>query len=128
MFASQATCPLRAKHYLTILIFVGVDALGRKVSPEGIAAYESELAAVQRLKDLGLNDLYTGTNNLANISMVMLFLNGAAQAALERKIRMKKVLDIKRRQRSPLLPYFEKAFEKLDHEHKDVKKKQEIAK
>lgn len=106
----------------------GVDALGRKVSPEGIAAYESELAAVQRLKDLGLKDLYVGASNIANIAMVMIFFNGAAQAALERKIKMRKILDIKKRQKSPMLPYFEKAFEKLDNQHKAIKKKQEIAK
>lgn len=47
---------------------LGVDALGRKVSPEGIAAYESELAAMQRLSDLGIQDLYLGTNALANVS------------------------------------------------------------
>ena len=105
-----------------------MDALGRKVSPEGIAAYESELAAVQRLKDLGLKDLYVGASNIANIAMVMIFFNGAAQAALERKIKMRKILDIKKRQKSPTLPYFEKAFEKLDNQHKAIKKKQEIAK
>ena len=60
--------------------------------------------------------------------MVMMYLNGAALAALERKIKMKKVLDIKKRQKSPLLAYYEKAFAKLDYQHKEAKKRQEIAK
>jgi hypothetical protein len=51
-----------------LLLYLGVDALGRKVSPEGIAAYESELAAMQRLSDLGIQDFYLGTNALANVS------------------------------------------------------------
>ena len=108
--------------------FPGVDALGRKVSPEGIAAYESELAAIQRLRDLGIKDLYLGTNNLANIGNVMMYLNGYVQSALERKIKIKKILDIKRRQKSPVLPYYEKAYNKLDYQYKEAKKHQEIAK
>ena len=108
--------------------FPGVEALGRKLSPEGIAAYESELAAIQRLTDLGLKDLHSGANNLTNIAAVMMYLNGATQAALERKIKMKKVLDIKRRQKSPMLDYYEKAFSKLEYQHKEAKKRQEIAK
>jgi hypothetical protein len=108
--------------------FPGVEALGRKVSPEGVASYESECAAIRRLRDLGVKELYSGGNTIANVSMIMIYLNGAVQAALERKIKMKKVLEIKKRQRSPQVPYFEKSFTKLDDEYKQVKKRQEIAK
>ena len=108
--------------------FPGVDALGRKVSPEGVAAYESQCAAIRRLKDLGIKELFSGGNTIANVASVMIYLNAASQAALERRLKMKKVLEIKRRQKSPQLVYFEKAFEKLDAEYKEVKKRQEIAK
>ncbi len=108
--------------------FPGVEALGRKVSPEGIAAYESQCAAIRRLQDLGVKVLCSGGNAVANLAAAMIFLNGAAQAALERRLKMKKVLEIKSRQKSPQLEYFERAFEKLDAEYKEVKKRQEIAK
>jgi hypothetical protein len=107
--------------------FPGVEALGRKVSPEGIAAYESQCAAIIRLQDLGIKELCLG-GNIANVAAAMIFLNGAAQAALERRLKMKKVLEIKARQKSPQLDYFEKALEKLDAEYKEAKKRQEIAK
>ena len=108
--------------------FPGVEGLGRKVSPEGVAAYESQCAAIHRLKDLGITELYTGTNMVANVALVQQYLNGAAQAAMQRRLKMKKVLEVMRRQKSPQLVYYEKAFEKLDAEYKRVKRRQEIAK
>ncbi|KAL7540002.1 hypothetical protein ACHAXR_010808 [Thalassiosira sp. AJA248-18] len=108
--------------------FPGVEALGRKVSPEGVAAYESQCAAIRRLQDLGVKELYSGGNTVANVAAVMLYLNGAAQAAMERRLKLKKVLEIKKRKGSPQLAYFEMAFEKLDGQYKEVKRRQEIAK
>ena len=81
--------------------FPGVEALGRKVSPEGVAAYESQCAAMRRLADLGVRDLFSGTNQVQNLASIMLYLNGAVQAAMERRIKLKKVFEIKKRQRSP---------------------------
>lgn len=108
--------------------FPGVEALGRKVSPEGVAAFESEVAAVQRLRDLGVRELYSGANTILNVAAAMIYLNGAVQASMERRLKMKKVLEIKTRQKSPRLVYFEKAFQKLDEEYREAKNRQEIAK
>lgn len=108
--------------------FPGVEALGRKVSPEGVAAYESQSAAIRRLQDLGIKELYMGGNTILNVAAAMILLNGAVTGAMERRLKMKKVLEIKTRQKSPRLIYFEKAFEKLDSEYREVKKRQEIAK
>jgi hypothetical protein len=80
------------------------------------------------LQDLGVKDLCSGGNAVVNLAAAMIFLNGAAQASLERRLKMRKVLDVKSRQKSPQLEYFERAFEKLDAEYKEVKKRQEIAK
>jgi len=107
--------------------FPGVEGLGRKVSPEGVAAYESQNAAIRRLKDLGISELYTGTNMIANVAMVQTYLNGAAQAAMERRLKIKKVLEVMRRQKSSQLIYYEKAFEKLDADYRQIKRRQEIA-
>eukprot|EP00984_Skeletonema_dohrnii_P007329 scaffold2651_cov137-Skeletonema_dohrnii-CCMP3373.AAC.1 len=109
--------------------FPGVEGLGRKVSPEGVAAYESQCAAIHRLKDLGITELYTGTNMVANVAMVQTYLNGAAQAAMERRREMKRVLEVTKRdpKKSSDLIYYEKAFEKLDADYKKVKRRQEIA-
>lgn len=108
--------------------FPGVEALGRKVSPEGVAAYESQCAAIRYLHDLGITELFSGGSNIPNVAMVMMYLNGAANAAYERKIKLKKVLEVNRRQKSPQVPYFERAFEKLEDEHKSVNRRKEIAK
>jgi len=99
--------------------FVGVDALGRKVSPEGVAAYESQCAHIRKLQELGIKELYSGGNTITNVASVMIYLNAAAQAAMERRLKMKKVLEIKRRAQSDKLVYYEKCFEKLDKEYKD---------
>ncbi|KAL7553169.1 hypothetical protein ACHAWF_016414, partial [Thalassiosira exigua] len=115
--------------------FPGVEALGRRVSPEGVAAYESQCAAIRRLRDLGLGGLYSGGNQTANVASAMAYINGSVQAAMERRLRLKKVLELKRRQSSrksssqdQRLDYYEKAFEKLDSEYKEIKRRQEIAK
>jgi len=108
--------------------FVGVDSLGRKVSPEGVAAYESQCAHIRKLQELGIKELYSGGNTITNVASVMIYLNAAAQAAMERRLKMKKVLEIKRRAQSDKLVYYEKCFEKLDKEYKEAKKRQEVSK
>ena len=68
-----------------------------------------------------MRDLYSGGNTVTNVASVMIYLNSAVQAAMERPLKMKKVLEIKKGQKSPQLGYFEKAFEKLDAAYKVVK-------
>lgn len=108
--------------------FQGVEALGRKVSPEGVAAYESQCADIHRLRDLGVKELYSGGNTVANIAQLLMYLNGAATASMQRRLKLKKVLEIQKRKKSPKLAYFERALDKLDEEYKEAKRRQEIAK
>jgi hypothetical protein len=108
--------------------FPGVEAMGRKISSEGVAAYESQVAAIRRLQDLGVKELYSGGYTILNVAAAMIFLNGFVQASIERRLKMKKVLEIKTRQKSSRLVYFEKAFQKLDADYREAKKRQEIAK
>jgi len=75
-----------------------------------------------------VKELYSGGNTILNVAAAMIHLNGAVQASMERRLKMKKVLEIKTRQKSPRLIYFEKAFQKLDEEYREAKKRQEIAK
>ena len=75
-----------------------------------------------------MKELYSGGNTILNVASAMIHLNGAVQASMERRLKMKKVLEIKTRQKSPRLIYFEKAFQKLDKEYRETKKRQEIAK
>ena len=51
--------------------FPGVEALGRKVSPEGVAAYESQCAAIRYLHDLGITELFSGGSNIPNVSFFL---------------------------------------------------------
>jgi hypothetical protein len=116
--------------YLIPLVFKCFPSanISPQVSPEGVAAYESQVASIRRLQDLGVKELYSGGNTILNVAAAMIHLNGAVQASLERRLKMKKVLEIKTRQKSPRLIYFEKAFQKLDEEYREAKKRQEIAK
>ena len=75
-----------------------------------------------------MKELYLGGNTVTNVAQVMVFLNGSVQAALERRLKVKKVMEMKKRSKSPALYLFERAFEKLDEEYKEIKKRQEIAK
>ena len=77
---------------------------------------------------MGITELYSGGTNITNVATIMLYLNGAAHCSAERRLKCKKVLELKKRQKSPQVPYFQKAFDKLDVAYKEVKKRQEIAK
>jgi hypothetical protein len=72
--------------------YPGVEALGRRFSPESIQAYESSCACVQRLADLGIVDIYNG-NSVQVVGQALMYLNGAVSAARERKSKMKKMAE-----------------------------------
>ena len=55
--------------------FPGVPILGMKISPEGVAAYEAECCAVQRLKDLGMCELFSGSSSVTTVGAGMVYLN-----------------------------------------------------
>jgi len=107
--------------------FPSVDDLGRKISPESVAAYESCCSAVQRLVDIGLRELYTSSNCLTNITTAIQYMIGLKHSARERESRMKKFISRSNQKKKELVIYQE-ALKKLESEWKELKRKGDIAK
>jgi transcription initiation factor TFIID subunit 1 len=106
--------------------FPGLDVLGRRFSPEGVAAYESCCSAVQRLVDIGLREVFTSANCLSNFSIAIQHLSGLIHSARERKSRMNKIISRSNLKKKAMLIY-EMALKTLESEWKEIKKKGEIA-
>ena len=110
--------------------YPGVEALGRNFSPEGVAAYESARAAIQRLHDLGIRDLDLGSSAVSNVGAAMVYLNAGATAARERKTKMTKMRDYAKRDKGTpvrLLAHYDKAVSKLEEDAKMKKHIQSVA-
>lgn len=112
--------------------YPGVEALGRRISPESVAAYESTCAYVQRLTDLGIHDLYNGVNSVQAVGQAMIYLNGAVNAARERKSKMTRLAENartleKQGNTANQSAIYEQAAAKLEEIWKEAKRKQEVA-
>eukprot|EP00934_Nitzschia_sp_Nitz4_P004104 Nitzschia sp. Nitz4//scaffold390_size11914//842//8150//NITZ4_009014-RA/size11914-snap-gene-0.14-mRNA-1//-1//CDS//3329550186//4094//frame0 len=111
--------------------YPGVDALGKQISPEGVAAWEVASAAVRRLNDLGVNQLFAGSHTVSSVGVTMIYLAGQVNATRELARKMKKLVDVSRSNKniSPLqLQYYEKAAAELDMIAKAVRQRHEVAK
>jgi hypothetical protein len=51
--------------------YPGVDALGKQLPPEGVASYEASSAAVRRLSDLGIHQLFSGAHAVSSVGVTM---------------------------------------------------------
>lgn len=131
-----ATYDRESGHYTTKAIgfedYPGVEALGRRFTPEGVAAYESSCAASTRLSDLGLQVLHTGASSVHSVGAAMVFLTSRLNAARERKSKMAKNLHFANTSKSKTtanqIAMYEKAAKKLDEEWKGIKRRHEVAK
>eukprot|EP00546_Thalassionema_frauenfeldii_P017142 CAMPEP_0178897122 /NCGR_PEP_ID=MMETSP0786-20121207/1565_1 /TAXON_ID=186022 /ORGANISM="Thalassionema frauenfeldii, Strain CCMP 1798" /LENGTH=1512 /DNA_ID=CAMNT_0020567625 /DNA_START=435 /DNA_END=4974 /DNA_ORIENTATION=+ len=126
--------------------FPGVEALGRRIAPEGVATYETACAAQRRLQDRGIVSLYVGSGApVQSVKIVSDYLARQKNAALEIRRKMKKAVEraklsgstgtkkknnkepeIDPQQQLQLLLY-EKAFATLDDTSKELKRKHEVA-
>lgn len=109
-----------------------MEALGRRILPESISAYESTCAYVQRLMDLGIHDLYNGVNSVQAVGQAMIYINGAVNAARERKSKMARLAENartleKQGNATSQLAIYEQAAAKLEEIWKEAKRKQEVA-
>lgn len=112
--------------------YPGVEALGRRILPESVSAYESTCAYVQRLMDLGIHDLYNGVNSVQAVGQAMIYINGAVNAARERKSKMARLAENartleKQGNTASQLAIYEQAAAKLEEIWKEAKRKQEVA-
>jgi len=112
--------------------YPGVEALGRRISPESVATYESTCSYVQRLTDLGIHFLYNGANSVQVVGQAMIYLNGAINAARERKSKMTRLFENakaleKQGNTTSQGAIYEQAATKLEEIWKEAKRKQEVA-
>jgi transcription initiation factor TFIID subunit 1 len=111
--------------------YPGVDALGRTVSPESVAAFESELAARQRLTDLGIHQLVDrGAHTVVSVGVTMFYLSARLNALREVAKKAKKLAEHCKTNRTlkPLqIVLSEKASEELETQLKALKQKHEVA-
>jgi len=111
--------------------YPGVDALGKSISPEGVAAFETACAATRRLMDLGLNQLFAGSHSVGSVGVTMIYLAGQVNAAKELHRKAKKMFELSRTNKS-LRPsqvmFYEKAAEQLELQWKCLRQKHEVCK
>jgi len=110
--------------------YPGVDALGKTISPEGVAAFETTNAASRRLVDLGIQQLFAGAHTVASVGLTMNYLKGQQNSLKELFRKAKKRLEISRSNRSissVQLAFYEKAAAKLESWYKALRQRQETA-
>jgi len=110
--------------------YPGVDALGKSISPEGVAAFQTANAARLRLTDLGIHQLFAGSQTVASIGAAMVYLAGQLNYTRELSRKTKKLVEISRVNKSISSvqnTFYEKAAAKLDSRFKILRQKHEIA-
>uniref|UniRef100_A0A7S4SCV8 Transcription initiation factor TFIID subunit 1 histone acetyltransferase domain-containing protein n=1 Tax=Ditylum brightwellii TaxID=49249 RepID=A0A7S4SCV8_9STRA len=111
--------------------FPGVEALGRRFSPEGVAAFETSRAAHRRLCDMGMHTLYSGSSSVPSVGAAMVYLTCAVNAARERKSKMSKMVEhakaLKGSTKPTQIALYEMAASKLETVWKELRKKHEVA-
>lgn len=110
--------------------YPGVEGLGRKVAPEGVACYEMACATARRLCDIGLTVLYSGSSNVATVGAAMAYLTGDLNSSRDVSRKMKKMLEFARSSKASTqtqVAFYDKAAEKLDEYWKEIRRKHEVA-
>ena len=110
--------------------YMGVEALGRSISPEGVAAFETTCAASRRLADLGIHQLFSGNNTALSVGVCCVYLAGQLNATRELSRKMKRLVDISRSKKdlSTIQAVFhEKASADIEAMYKVLRHKHEVA-
>ena len=111
--------------------YMGLDALGKSIAPESVAAFESACAARRRLMDIGIEQLTEkGSHTVLSVGITMVYLAGQLNAARELSRRMKKLSELSKSNKSmqPMqVKFYEKASEELESVFRALKQKYEVA-
>jgi hypothetical protein len=108
--------------------YPGVDALGKSLPPEGVAAYEVSTAAVRRLNDLGIHQLYAGSHAVSSVGVTMVYLAGQKNAVRELARKAKKQYEYNmsnKNLKGVQITFFERAANELDSLFKSLRQKHE---
>lgn len=110
--------------------YPGVDALGRTIAPEGVAAFESACAASRRLSDLGIHQLLAGSHTVLSVGVIMVYISGQLNAAKDLSRKMKKLAELRRSNKSisaVQVAFYEQAAAIIESHFKILRQKHEIA-
>jgi len=111
--------------------YPGVDALGKQLAPEGVVAWGVADAAKQRMNDLGINILLSGSHATLSVGITMFYLAGQMNAAREISRRMKKLAEMSKSNKAykPLQReyYIEAAYELIQYS-KSLQQRHDVAK
>ena len=111
--------------------YPGVDALGKEIQAEGVAVWEMACAAVRRLSDLGIFQLFSGSHAVGSVGVTMIYLAGQVNATQELGRKMKKLYEASRSNRSISqlqVNYYEAAAAELELVSKAMRRRHEVAK
>lgn len=111
--------------------YPGVEALGKSIAPEGVAAYEMSSAAVRRLSDLGIHQLFSGSHAVSSVGVVMMYMAGQVNSSREAARKVKKLADMSRSNKSMKslqVQYYDEAASELEALSKSLRQRYEVAK
>lgn len=110
--------------------YIGVDALGRSIAPEGVAAFESAMAARQRLSDIGIEQLIEKGSAAVSVGVTMVYLAGQLNAIRELNRKTKKLYELSKSNKAVSkmqLQFYEEASKELETVFKSTRQKYEVA-
>jgi hypothetical protein len=110
--------------------YPGLEALGKSIAPEGVAAFESACAASRRLTDLGIHQLFAGSHTIASVGIIMVYLAGQLNAARELARKTKKLYELSRLNKNmpaTQVLFYEKAAAEHESLFKMLRQKHDIA-
>ena len=111
--------------------YPGVDALGKQIASEGVAAYEVTGSATRRLNDLGIEQLYSGAHAVSSVGVTMIYLAGQVNATKELARKVKRLCEASKGNKavSPVqIRYYEEATKELEAMAKALRQRHEVAK
>jgi len=110
--------------------YPGVDALGKQLAPEGVVAWEVADSAKQRLNDIGIYQLYSGSHATVSVGVTMFYLAGQMNAARELARKVKKKVEVIKKNKAikPLQEkYYEEAARELELMSKSLRQRHDVA-
>jgi hypothetical protein len=111
--------------------YPGVDALGKQIASEGVAAYEVAAAATRRLRDFGIHQLFSGSHAVSSVGVTMIYLAGQVNATKELARKVKKLGEVSKSNKgisAVQIRYYEDAAAVLDTMSKALRQRHEVAK
>lgn len=131
-FKNVADCDANIYTLKSLMEFPGVEALGKRFTPESVAAYETACAASRRLKDLGIVTFDNkGSTSVAGVGIAIVYLTGQANALRELSKNMDRMLSLaksgKVENMKAQIPIYQEAAAELESAWKEARRRLEVA-